>query len=161
MKIAVINGYTRRTKDKDFLFSTIEDIVCLRNTCRELKLQLKFSVDFTDTSKRNKIKKNMDDMINTLAGMRNFIIGIHINEIDSWGINRQTYYNDKRREYINSMDYPTVSTFMAGLMTILQDSKSRYFIPNTVKDSEKLETLIDILYRVGCCFESEETENEE
>ncbi len=59
------------------------------------------------------------------------------------------------------MDYPTVSTFMAGLMTILQDSKSRYFIPNTVKDSEKLETLIDILYRVGCCFESEETENEE
>ncbi|WP_353095719.1 hypothetical protein [Tissierella praeacuta] len=161
MKIAVINGYTRRTKDKEYLFSTVEDIACLRNTCKELKLQLKLSVDFTDTNRRNKIKKNMDDMINTLAGMRNLIIGIHINEIDSWGVNRHIYYNNKRREYINSMDYTTMSTFMAGLTTILQDSRSRYFIPNTVKDSEKLETLIDTLYRVGCCFESEETENEE
>lgn len=67
MKIAVINGYTKKNKDKDYLFSTVDDIACLRNTCKELKLQLKLSVDFTDTNRRNKIKKNMDDMLNTLA----------------------------------------------------------------------------------------------
>lgn len=161
MKIAVINGYTKRSKDKDYLFSTVNDIARLRNTCKELKLQLKLSVDFTDSNRRNTIKKDMDDMINTLASMRNFIVGIHTNEIDSWGTNSHTYHNDKRYEYINSFDYPTLSTFMSGLAIILQDSRPRYFIPNTVKNSEKLEILIDTLYRVGCCFESEVTENEE
>ena len=161
MKIAVINGYTKKNNDKNFLFSTVEDIVCLRNTCKELKLQLKLSVDFSDRNSRNKLKKNMNDMINTFAGMRNFIIGIHINEIDTWGIRSHVYSNDKRDEYVNSMDYPKMSTFMAGLSTILQDSRTRFFIPNTVKDSQKLEILIDTLYRTGCCFESEAMQNEE
>lgn len=160
MEIAIINGYTMKSRDKDYLFSTIDDIASLRNTCKELKLKLKLSVDFTDKNKRNKIKENMNDMINTLASMRNFIIGIHINEIDSWSTSSQIYYSTDRQRFINTMDYPTVSTFMAGLTTILQDSRLRYFIPNAVKNPEKLEILVDTLYRAGYCFESEETEDE-
>ncbi len=160
MKIAIINGYTMKSRDKDYLFSTIDDIAGLRNTCKELKLNLKISLDFTDKNKRNKIKENINDMVNTLAGMRNLIIGIHINEIDSWSPSSQIYYSTDRQRFINTMDYPTVSTFMAGLTTILQDSRSRYLIPNAVKNPEKLEILIDTLYRAGCCFESGETKDE-
>lgn len=160
MKIAIINGYTMKSRDKDYLFSTIEDIAGLRNTCKELKLNLKISLDFTDKNKRNKIKKNINDMINTLAGMRNLIVGIHINEIDLWSPGSQIYYSTDRQRFINTMDYPTVSTFMAGLTTILQDSRSRYLIPNAVKNPDKLEILIDTLYRAGCCFESGETKDE-
>lgn len=160
MKIAIINGYTMKSRDKDYLFSTIDDIAGLRNTCKELKLNLKISLDFTDKNKRNKIKENINDMVNTLAGMRNLIIGIHINEIDSWSPSSQIYYSTDRQRFINTMDYPTVSTFMAGLTTILQDSRPRYLIPNAVKNPEKLEILIDTLYRAGCCFESGETKDE-
>lgn len=160
MTIAVINGYTKKNKDRNYLFSTVDDMVCIRNTCKELKLQLKLSVDFTDTNSRNPIKKKMDDTINTFAGMRNFIIGIHINQIDSWGAIRHIYHNENRYEYVSAMDYPKMSTFMAGIATILQDSRTRYFIPTAVKDSQKLEILIDTLHRAGCCFENEETQNE-
>ena len=159
MKIAIINGYTMKNSDKDYLFSTIDDIAGLRNTCKELKLNLKISLDFTDKNKRNKIKENINDMVNTLAGMRNLIIGIHINETDSWSPSSQIYYSTDRERFINTMDYPTVSTFMAGLTTILQDSRPRYLIPNAVKNPEKLEILIDTLYRAGCCFESGETKD--
>lgn len=163
MKIAVVNGngYSKRNKDNDYLISTVDDIVRIRNACKELKLQLKLSVDFTDLNGRNVIKKNVNDMVNTFSTMRNFIVGIHINAVDSSGMSRHTYENDSRREYINTMDYPTLSTFMAGLTMILQDSRPRYFIPNTVKNSDKLEILIDTLYRGGCCFESEVIRSEE
>ena len=53
------------------------------------------------------------------------------------------------------MDYPSLSMFMAGLSSVLQDSRARYFIPNYVKNSDSLEILIDTLYRGGCYFESE------
>jgi hypothetical protein len=160
MKIGIINGYTRRSKDKEYLISTIDDIARLRNTCKELKLQLKLSVDLTDLNGRNVLKKNINDTINTLAVMRNFLIGIHINAVDSWGGRNHVYENDSRNEYVNSFDYPTLSTFMAGLATILQDSRPRFFIPSTVKNSEKLEMLVDTLCRGGFSFESEVTDNE-
>jgi hypothetical protein len=152
MKISIINGHTSR--NKDYFISTIDDIVHLRNTCKELKLQLKLSVDLSDLNGRNALKKNINDTINTLAVMRNFLIAIHVNSIDSWGFNNYIYEN------ISALDYPNLSTFMSGLSTILQDSRPRYFIPNTVKSTEKLEILVDTLYRGGCSFYSEVTENE-
>ncbi|SEW43269.1 hypothetical protein, partial [[Clostridium] fimetarium] len=155
MKIAIINGYTKSNKGKSYLYSTVEDIVRLRNTCKEMKLQLKLAVDLTDRSGKNSLKSNIEDMVNTLATMRNFIVGLHINDISSWGRNSHIYENDKRHEYINTMDYPSLSMFMAGLSSVLQDSRSRYFIPNYVKNSDALEILIDTLYRGGCYFESE------
>lgn len=155
MKIGIINGYTRRSKDKEYLISTIDDIARLRNTCKELKLKLKLSVDLSDLNGRNVLKNNINDTVNTLAVMRNFIVGIHINAIDSWGNYKSIYENDSRYEYLNSMNYTSLSKFMAGLATILQDSRIRFFIPNTVKDSGKLEILVDALYRGGCSFESE------
>jgi len=160
MKIAVINGYMKKNKSKNYLFSTVNDIERLRNVCREMKLKLKVSVDFTDHNGRNIIKSNIDNMVNILASMRNFIVGFHINAIDSWGRYREIYNNDKRYEYISTMNYPALSTFMAGLSTILQDSQPRYFIPSTVRNSETLEILIDTLYRCGCCFESGVVRNE-
>lgn len=154
MKIAIINGYAKSSKGKSYLYSTVEDIVRLRNACREMKLQLKLAVDLTDLSGKNILKSNMDDMVNTLATMRNFVVGLHINNLSSWGRNSYIYENDKRHEYISTMDYPSLSTFMAGLSTVLQDSRARYFIPNFVKNSDALDILIDTLYRGGCYFES-------
>jgi hypothetical protein len=161
MKIAIINGYTKSNKGKSYLYSTVEDIVRLRNTCKEMKLQLKLAVDLTDRSGKNSLKSNIQDMVNTLATMRNFIVGLHINDIGSWGRNSYIYENDKRHEYINTMDYPSLSTFIAGLSMVLQDSRTRYFIPNFVKNSDALEILVDTLYRGGCYFESGVTDLEE
>ena len=160
MKIAMINGYMKAFKGKDFLFSTAPDLARLKNTCKEYKLKLKLSVDFTDNNGKNVLKKNMDDTINSLAVMRSFIVGIHLNNIDSWGRYRDFYRNDKRHECININEYPTLSTFMYGLSTIIQDSKPRYFIPDSVKNSDALEILVDTLYRSGCIFEKEVTYDE-
>ncbi|MEW8994385.1 hypothetical protein [Clostridium sp.] len=155
-KIAIINGCFKSNKGKEYLFSTIEDIVRLRNTCKELKLKLKLAIDFTDFNKKNILKENMVDTINSLATMRNFVIGIHLDSIDKWGGYRSIYNNDNRYEYISVYDYPTVSAFVQGLATIIQDSVPRYFIPEKVKDSETLEELIDLLYRGGFTFKKEE-----
>lgn len=118
-------------------------------------------MDLSDLNGRNVLKNNINDTVNTLAVMRNFIVGIHINAIDSWGNYKSIYENDSRYEYLNSMNYTSLSKFMTGLATILQDSRIRFFIPNTVKDSGKLEILVDALYRGGCSFESEVAEDEQ
>ena len=160
-KIAIINGYMKSSKGKEFLFSNMDDLVHLHNTCKQLKLQLKLAVNFTDSNGKNALKKEMEDTINSLAGMRSFIIAVHLNNIEEWGGYRTLYSNDKRHEHISTMDYPTISIFMQGLATILQDNRLRYFIPDTVKSSEALENLVDILYRTGCSFEKEVNADEE
>lgn len=152
-KIAVINGYVKGSKGKESLFSSIEDIVMLHNTCKQLNLRLKLSVDFNDSNRKNILKKKMEETINALSSIRSFIVGIHLNGIDSWSNYRGIFDEDNKHAYINTYEYPTVSTFMRGLATIVQDSKVRYLIPEKVNNEEKLEGLIDILYRAGFCFE--------
>ncbi|MGY0372320.1 hypothetical protein [Clostridium sp. JNZ J1-5] len=152
-KIAIINGNIKGSKGKEFLFSSIDDIVMLYNTCKQLNLRLKLSVDFTDSNRKNILKEKMEETINALSSIRSFIVGIHLNNIDSWSNYRRIFDEDNNHTYMNIYEYPTVSTFMRGLATIVQDSKVRYLIPEKVKDEEKLEGLIDILYRAGFCFE--------
>ena len=74
MKISVVNGYQRKNKDKEYMFSTVDDIMRLKNACKELKLNLKLSVDFTDFNGRNGLKKNVNDMVNTFSSIRNLIV---------------------------------------------------------------------------------------
>ncbi|MTK12246.1 MAG: hypothetical protein F8N39_09190, partial [Clostridiaceae bacterium] len=152
-KIAIINGHMKGSKGKEFLFSTIDDIIKLHNTCKQLSLRLKLSVDFTDSNRKNILKEKMEDTINALSSMRSFIVGIHLNSIDSWSNYRRVYDEDNKHAYMSIYEYPTVSTFMQGLATIAQDSKVRYLIPEKVKNEEVLENLIDILYRAGFSFE--------
>lgn len=152
-KIAIINGYIKGSKGKEFLFSSIDDILKLHNTCKELNLRLKLSVDFNDSNRKNILKEKMEDTTNALSSIRNFIVGIHLNNIDSWSNFRRIFDGDYRHEYMSIYDYPTVSAFMHGLATIVQDSKERYLIPEKIDNEEKLEGLIDTLYRAGFCFE--------
>ncbi|MGY5239183.1 hypothetical protein [Clostridium tertium] len=152
-KIAIINGYIKGSKGKEFLFSNIDDIVNLHNICKELNLKLKLSVDFTDSNRKNILKEKLEDTINALASIRSFIVGIHLNSIDDWSNYRDIYVEDSRHEYMSIYEYPTVSTFMKGLATIVQDGKIRYLIPEKVKNEEVLEGLIDLLYRAGFSFE--------
>lgn len=152
-KIAIINGYIKGSKGKEFLFSTIDDIIKLHNTCKELNLRLKLSVDFTDSNRKNILKEKMQETINALSSIRSFIVGIHLNNIDSWSNYRSIYDENHKHAYMSIYEYPTVSTFMQGLATIVQDSKVRYLIPEKVNNEERLEGLIDILYRAGFCFE--------
>ncbi|MCH5138550.1 hypothetical protein JMF89_15280 [Clostridiaceae bacterium UIB06] len=140
-KIAIINGYTKGSKGKEFLFSTIDDIIKLHNTCQQLKLRLKLSVDFTDSNRKNVLKEKMKDTINVLSSMRSFIVGIHLNSIDSWSDYSRVYDANNKHSYMSIYEYPTVSTFMQGLATIVQDSKVRYLIPEKVKNEEVLEGL--------------------
>lgn len=151
-KIAIINGGIIGSKGKEFLFSSIDDILKLYNTCRELNLKLKLSVDFNDSNRKNILKEKMEETTNALSSIRSFIVGIHLNNIDSWSNYRRIFNEDKRHEYMDTNDYPTVSTFMQGLATIVQDSKERYLITEKIDNEEKLEGLIDRLYRAGFCF---------
>ena len=91
--------------------------------------------------------------MNTLSSIRSFIVAIHLNNIDSWSNYGRIFYEDNRHEYMSIYDYPTVGVFMQGLGTIVQDSKERYLIPEKIDNEEKLEGLIDGLYRAGFCFE--------
>lgn len=152
-EIAIINGCIKGSKGKEFLFSSIDDILKLYNTCKELNLKLKLSVDFTDSNRKNILKEKMEETINALSSIRSFIVGIHLNNIDSWSNYRRIFDEDNRHAYMSIYDYPTVSTFMHGLATIVQDSKVRYLIPEKINNEEKLEEIIDTLYRAGFCFE--------
>lgn len=165
LKIALINGYMKRNKGKEYMFSTIEDIIQLRNTCKELKLHLKLSVDFTDVSGKNILKKELRHMVNALSEIRSFIIAIHLNEVNNW-FGYRTLYSDNRGKdhryiYISNNDEQPLSEFLAGMGMIMQDSRERYLIPNTVKNSRGLEELVDTLLRGGFYFKGEVIENEE
>ena len=152
-KIAIINGNIKGSKGKEFLFSSIDDILKLHNSCKELNLRLKLSVDFNDSNRKNILKEKMEETINALSSIRSFIVGIHLNNIDSWKNYRRIFDEDRRHEYMSIYDYPTVGVFMQGLATIVQDSKPRYLIPEKIDNEEKIEGLIDGLYRAGFCFE--------
>ncbi|RXI64476.1 hypothetical protein DP134_13210 [Clostridium tetani] len=159
-KIAIINGNMKGSKGKEFLFSNIDDIIKLHNTCKQLNLRLKLSVDFTDSNRKNILKEKIEETINALSSMRSFIVGIHLNSIDSWSNYRGIYDEDSKHAYMSVHEYPTVSTFMQGLATIVQDSKVRYLIPEKVKNEDVLEGLIDILYRAGFSFKKGGNVNE-
>ncbi len=102
----------------------------------------------------------MVNTINVLSSIRSFIIGIHINKIESWFNYRGVYYGDNGDTYVSIFDYPTVSAFMQGLATIVQDSKVRYLIPEKVKNDDDLESLIDAMYRAGFSFQKDGSYNE-
>ena len=155
-KIAIINGCYKSFKGKEYIYASIDDISRLRNTCRELKLKLKLSVDFTEFSRKNILKDNMKDTIGKLAAFRSFLVGVHLDSVESWSGYRTIYENDKRYKYISIYDYPRVSTFLQELSTIFQDSVPRYFIPDKVKSSDDLEKLIDLLYRGGFSYKKGE-----
>ena len=117
-------------------------------------------MDFTDSNRKNILKEKIEETINALSSMRSFIVGIHFNSIDSWSNYRGIYDEDSKHAYMSVHEYPTVSTFMQGLATIVQDSKVRYLIPEKVKNEDVLEGLIDILYRAGFSFKKGGNVNE-
>ena len=151
-EIAIINGSIKGGKGKEFLFSTIDDIVSLYNTCKEFNLKLKLSVDFNDSNRKNILKDKMEKTINALSSIRSFIIGIHLNNVEAWNNYGGLYNEENRHTYMSVYEYPTVSRFMQGLATIVQDSKVRYLIPEKVKNEDALEGLIDMLYCAGFTF---------
>ena len=160
LQIALVNGHTKNDRGKQFMVSNIDDIVQMRNTCRELKLKLKLAVDFTDSGKRNPLKKDERATINTLCEMRPFIVAIHINGIDHWqGYNN--LYGSNEKHHIYAYGKESLSEFLSGLGLILQDNQTRFFIPDTVKNNIKLEELVDIFLRGGCYFKEEADDGEE
>lgn len=155
LKIALVNGNTKNDRGKQYMVSNIDDIVQMRNTCRELKLKLKLAVDFTDVNHRNALKNNVSETIKILCGMRSFIAAVHINGIDNWQGYRNLYSDNEKHRYINANRSGALSEFLSGLGFVIQDNRERFFVPDTVKSSQKLEELVDILLRGGCCFNGE------
>ena len=137
---------------KEPLIHNMNDIMKLHNAIKEMQLKLKIIIDLVDTSGRNVLKKQMDALINTLAGTPDLFIGFHLNAIDSWGGFHGLYYSSKRSHLYERNPYPPFSEFMTGIATILQDSKPRFFIPQKITKSKDLEILTDQLYRCGCTF---------
>lgn len=153
-KIAIINGNIKGTKGKEFLFSSIDDILNLVNTCKQLNLRLKLAVNFIDSNRKNILKERMKETIDALCTIRSFIVSIHINKIDEWSNYSSTFSCDGRRRYLSIYEYPEVSDFMRGLGVIVQDSEARYLIPEKIDTDEKLEILVDTLYRAGFSFDN-------
>ncbi|MDD3278651.1 MAG: hypothetical protein PHG16_07170 [Lachnospiraceae bacterium] len=156
MKIALVNGYRRRNKEREYMVSSIEDIVKLRNACREMKLHLKIAVDFTDTGNKNGLKKNINETVNALAEMRAFIVAVHLKNIDDWHGYRNIYRDDKGHRYMGITGDAPFSEFLSGLRLVLQDNRERFLIPQ-VKSEKELRDLTDMLLRGGCYFKSEVT----
>ena len=46
--------------------------------------EIKDSVDFTDSNRKNILNEKIEETINALSSMRSFIVGIHLNSMDSW-----------------------------------------------------------------------------
>lgn len=158
MSIALVNGH--RLKSKNYMIAEIKDMIGMYNICTDLKLRLKLSIDFSQIKNNRGGKYDMDEIMNSLATMRNFIVAIHINKIDEEGGIRALYAKDPRREYVNQYDYTPVSYFISSLGMVLDDKKIRLFIPTGVEKTEKLEVLIDGFLRGGFHFERGSVEDD-
>ena len=163
MRIALVNGSTRTVKGKSSMYATAEDIIRLHTICRERKLKLKLAVNFSENRRKNDLGESIREAMDTLVTFRRFIIAVHLNSLDGWS----GYYNiyrdakDDNGEfiYVDSRVKP-LSEFLSCFATILQDNRPRYFIPDSVKNSNALEELVDYLFRAGCWFESEDSHEE-
>ncbi|GIN59864.1 hypothetical protein J8TS2_41830 [Lederbergia ruris] len=149
ISIAIKTNSIRTSKEP--LVHKMDDIIELHHAIENMKLKLKIIIDLVDTNNRNVLKREMDDLINSLASRPNSFIGFHINRIDEWG----NIYGSTNRGYkIDQNSYPSFSAFMLGLSTILQGTTPKLLIPGKVKSDEDLEKLVDTLYKCGCEFES-------
>lgn len=139
---------------KEPLIYSMNDIMKLYNTIKEMKIDLKIMLDLVDTNGRNVLKNNMEDLVNTLHGRQNIIVGFYMNQLEDWGGYHHLYQSTSRRKvYHTTKNYQPFSEFMSALTVILDSTKPKYFIPQRVTSSEKLEALVDQLYRCGCKFE--------
>lgn len=139
---------------KEPLIYSMNDIMKLYNTIKEMKIDLKIMLDMVDTNGRNVLKNNMEDLVNTLHGRQNIIVGFYMNQLEDWGGYHHLYQSTSRRKvYHTTKNYQPFSEFMSALTVILDSTKPKYFIPQRVTSSEKLEALVDQLYRCGCKFE--------
>jgi hypothetical protein len=152
VKIA-IRTQSRKSAKEPLIYS-LNDIMKLYNTIKEMKIDLKIMLDIVDTNGRNVLKNNMEDLVNTLHGRQNIIVGFYMNQLEDWGGYHHLYQSTSRRKVYHTIkNYQPFSEFMSALTVILDSTKPKYFIPQRVTSSEKLEALVDQLYRCGCRFE--------
>lgn len=152
LKIAIRTQSSKSSKES--LIYSMNDIMKLYNAIKEMKIELKIIVDMVDTNGRNVLKSNMEDLVNTLHGRQNIIIGFCMNQLEDWGSYHSLYQSKNRRKvYHATKNYQPFSEFMSALTTILNSTKPKYFIPQKITSPEKLEILVDQLYRCGCKFE--------
>lgn len=165
LQFALVNGQVKKLGGATYLFAETEDLEQLHKTSRELGLKLKLSIDYTDKNNRNQLKKYDSNALEFLAEVRSYVVAIHINEIVDWKRSPEKEYGRRDRDSdcirYGTQDKYLISKFVSGLGMILQDSKERYLIPNTVKSSDGLEELIDVLMRAGCYFDIEDKEYDE
>lgn len=160
LQFALVNGQVKNLGGASYLFAETADLERLHKTSRELGLKLKLSVDYTDKNNRNQLKKDSSNALEFLAEVRSYVVAIHINEIVDWKRSPEKEYGKRDdapdRIHYGTQDKYLISKFVSGLGMILQDSKERYLIPDTVKSSDGLEELIDVLMRAGCYFDLED-----
>lgn len=148
-----IRSQSRKSVKEPLIYS-MNDIMKLYNVIKEMKLDLKIMLDMVDTNGRNVLKNSMEDLVNTLHGRQHIIVGFYLNQLEDWGGYHHLYQSTSRSKvYHASKNYQPFSEFMSALTLILDNTHPKYFIPQKVISSEKLEVLVDQLYRCGCRFE--------
>jgi len=152
MMISLVNGVASGRKS-EFIFSTIDDMRKIRDVGKELKHHIKFSIDFSDSNNRNSFKNASDSVFSELSAMRNSVVAIHLHSIVDRGWRSR---DTGDRTYINQHKYYSIPYFLVGLSMFMSDSRPRYFIPEKVKSSDKLEGMVDLLLRGGFTFQDEE-----
>jgi hypothetical protein len=150
MTIAIVNGPQRHRGKPGFLMQTTEDVIKLRTLAKEMKFQLKFTLDFSKLIKNKNHHSDMERDFNQLSEMRHSIIGVHLaNNFPSGWISE---IRDDDSTYLNQFDYPRLSSFLSAIVALLSDNQCRYFIPEDASSPEALEELVDNLLRGGFSF---------
>lgn len=150
MAIAIVNGPQRHRAKPGYLMQTTEDVIKLRTLAKEMKFQLKFTLDFSKLIKNKNHHSDMERDFNQLSEMRHSIIGVHLaNNFPSGWISE---IRDDDSTYLNQFDYPRLSSFLSAIVALLSDNQCRYFIPEDASNPEALEELVDNLLRGGFSF---------
>jgi hypothetical protein len=155
MKIVMINGPERYYSKPKYLMQTVDDIINIRKTIKEMKYHMKLTIDISALFKKKSYGHDLEERLNKLSEIRNSIVGIHLSNIqDVYSI-----FSEIRKEddvYLNSYGYRKYSDFLGGISAIFNDNLPRYFVPEHVVGSEDLEELVDVLLRGGFSFCVEE-----
>lgn len=155
LKITMVNGPERYYSKPKYLMQSVEDIINIRNTVREMKYHLKLAIDISSLFKKKCYGHDLEEKLDKLSEIRNSIVGIHLSNIqDIYSI-----FSEIRKEddvYLNTHGYRKYSDFLGGISALFNDNLPRYFVPEHIVGSEDLEELVDVLLRGGFSFCAEE-----
>ena len=152
MKVAIVNGPSNQRSKPNSYIATIEDFIKLKVQLREMKIRLKFSIDFPALLSGKRNSYNQGEILGALTNMKNSIVVLHITNVQnqlSFQSRNKKIDEDLTVEFLDKFKYPTYDDFYSVLSIIINDNQQRYMVPKNITNDAQLETLVDNLLRAG------------